>query len=340
MNRWSVLIGLSLVVAAWGYLGGAATSPATATAPATTSPATKATTYPTTDADKALAARAEKAMAAAEGTCGQEAANSLRSNERVNMLPILKGEKKGNLDLARLEVQQAIPLIERGPTWPQPKDVSAPLAAVAPRTDGVLDDEAWKSAARMDGVYRFNAPDRLESPPTVWRVCWDANYLYFAFECDDNDVIAPATPRDEPVFFNDCVEMFILPEFRSKAYWEIVISPTGMIFDGLHSKKDREAGPVSRAFENVQGLLIGSKIDGTEGKSDDVDKGYVVEVAVPWGQLPEYSRAKPQAGQVLHFMLVRLDKNARDPLLNCYAFQPLMSWGHNIWNHAKLKLVK
>lgn len=338
MNRWTMLIGLSLVAVAWGIvMGGPAGSTQAASQPA---PATKTTTHPTTNPDKALAARVEKAMAAAEGTCGQEAANSLRSGERIDVLPILKGEKSGNRDLARMEAQQGVALIERGPNWPRPRDVQAPQAAVAPKIDGVLDDEAWKTAATMDGVYRFNTTERLESPRTVWRVCWDANYLYFAFECDDNDVIAPTVRRDDHVYFHDCVEMFILPEFRTKAYWEIVVSPTGMIFDGLHSKKDSEFGAVNRSFLNVEGMLVGGKINGTVGKSDDVDKGYVVEVAVPWNQLPEYSRAKPEAGQVLNFMLVRLDHNARDPLLNCYAFQPLMNWGHNIWNHAKLKLVK
>ena len=337
MNRWSILIGLSLVVIAWGCLqagpGAATTSPAT-------SQAASAKSVDPKEADRALVERVEKAMAASVGTVAQETANSLRSNERVDVLPILKGEKPGDRAWARALALQAVTMMDKAPTWPRPADVEAPYVTVAPKIDGMLDDEAWKTAATFEGVYRFNTAEKLDMPKTVWRVCWDDKYLYFAFDCQDKDVLAPKMNRDDTVFFHDCVEMFILPEFRTRAYWEIVVSPTGMIFDGLHSKKDSEFGPVSRAFEDVHGMLIGCKIDGTEGKSDDVDKGFVIEVAVPWDQLPEYSRAKPAAGQVLNLMLVRLDRNAADKDLNCYSFQPLMNWGHNIWNHSKLKLVK
>ncbi|HUU59289.1 MAG TPA: hypothetical protein VMZ50_07085, partial [Phycisphaerae bacterium] len=96
-----------------------------------------------TEADKALAARVERAIAAAEGTPGQEAANVMRSGWVKNLLPVLKGETQGNLALARREFSGAVGGAEKGPTWPRPKPVHAPRAAAPPRIDGVLDDPAW-----------------------------------------------------------------------------------------------------------------------------------------------------------------------------------------------------
>jgi len=291
-----------------------------------------------TEADKALAARVERAIAAAEGTPGQEAANVMRSGWVKNLLPVLKGETQGNLALARREFSGAVGGAEKGPTWPRPKPVHAPRAAAPPRIDGVLDDPAWATAATFTGMHPFNETTKVDSPKTVWKVMWDEKHLYFGFECADADILAPRMKRDDHVYFHDCVEMFILPEWRSKAYWEIVISPSGMLFDGLHSKMDQEFGCVSRPFEDVKGLRFQCRVDGTVGDSTDTDKGYCVEVAVPFDQLPGYTRGnKPAAGQVLHFMLVRLDKNGEKMIP--YAFQPLLNWGHNIWNHAELRLV-
>ena len=58
---------------------------------------------------------------------------------------------------------------------------------------------------------------------------------------------------------------------------------------------------------------------------------------MPFSQLPEYSRSQPAAGHQLRLMLVRLDKTGKDSHL-VYSFQPLLNWGHNIWNHALMTL--
>lgn len=142
--------------------------------------------------------------------------------------------------------------------------------------------------------------------------------------------------RDEHVFSADCVEMFILPYFRTRTYWELVVSPSNSVFDGLHSKNN-EWAMVDRRFENIQGLKTATAYDGTLNTPGDTDTGYTIEVAVPFSELPEYSRARPAAGQKLNLMLVRLDKNADTPL-KVYTFQPLLSWGHNIWNHTEMVL--
>ena len=291
--------------------------------------------------DKQLSERVVLKAAEVQGTPAKEAANRLNIPAVAEFVRMLKGDlkaTKAQLDRARQDIQELDKTLDKGPRWPMPPMCLAPRAAEPPEIDGKLDDPAWSKAATYEGCFAFGDDKKREAPRTVWRVTWDEQYLYFAFECADADIIAPKVKRDDHVYFNDCVEMFILPEFRTGSYWEIVISPTLSIFDGLHSKPADQWGPVSRPEENVQGIRFASRINGTPDKSDDEDVGYTVEVAVPFAQLPEYSRARPMAGQTLRFMLVRLDKNKGG--FTPYAYQPLLSWGHNIWNHATMKLVE
>lgn len=292
--------------------------------------------------DRALAARMDKARQAAEGTPGKESANFINTAawEQYFYL-LLKGERRGtakDFSRARRRILEIAEIVEKGPLWPRPSAVRAPFADSPMKIDGKLDEPLWKQAAVFQGCHLLNQSAKLDGPKTVWRVTWDEKYLYFGFECQDKDLISPVMKRDDQIFLYDCVEMFILPEFQTGAYWEIVIGASSGIFDALHFKHWNQWGSTSHPEMNVEGLLVGVRVDGTLNKSDDTDGGYTVEVAVPFRALPEDSRAAPRAGQKLWFMLVRPDKNGGD--FKVYSFQPLLSWGHNIWNHVPLELVK
>jgi hypothetical protein len=130
--------------------------------------------------------------------------------------------------------------------------------------------------------------------------------------------------------------MFILPEFRFRTYWEIVIAPNGSVFDSVECKDVNKWGCNLDPPQNLTGMKHAQTVRGTLNQSDDEDEGYTVEVAVPFAELPGYSRCAPKARQRLHFMLVRLDRS--NGQFKAYAFRPLQAWGHNIWNHAVMEL--
>jgi hypothetical protein len=229
---------------------------------------------------------------------------------------------------------------ERGAEMGRLPAIELPRVQKAPAIDGVLEDAAWKTAARFAGLYPFGTLAKdAEAPATTWLACWDETHLYFAFDCADADVVAPPLERDGQVWRHDCVEMFICPVVETGVYWEIVVSPTGVVFDALHSKQVRKWGPgTSRLFLDVEGLEVGHKVRGTANRREDTDEGYRVEVAVPFRALPQYRHGGPAAGQTLNFMLVRLDGTGKE--LAAYGFQPILSWGHNIWNHAPVTLTE
>jgi len=293
--------------------------------------------------DQAFAQEALAIVDKAQGTPAQELANLLTDPKdwRHSFLQQLLGKKPakaGQLAAARRILEPIVQDMRKGPDWPAPPRVRVPFAAQAPMIDGKLDDPAWKSALTFTGLYPFNQNTRSADPATTFRMLWDADTLYFAFDCADKDLVAPALARDDNVFFHDCVEIFLLPDFSRGLYWEIVVSPSQSIFDSLHCKYRDRWGSYARTDQDMKNLRVGVQVRGTLNQPGDEDQGYTVEIALPRQELPEYAYAPLAAGQHLRFMLVRLDKTGEEH--KAYAFIPLLAWGHNIWNHADMELVK
>lgn len=290
---------------------------------------------------KALAQHAEAAVEESGYSIGREFANVLRDGHWQRWLKYMKGEgKKPGWPAEAKAIKDItgwVELIEAADEWPEPGSYRVPFAETTPVIDGVLEKEAWDKAFTYENIYSFNQTE-AGGPETTWRIMWDEKYLYFAFECADTDVVAPDRERDDHVYQDDCVEMFILPNPRFRTYWELVIAPNGSIFDAIHCKKLNQLGSAGDAAADMQGLKNAQRIDGTLNQSEDEDTGYTVEIAVPFAELPGFTRCAPEAGDKLHFMLARLDKTQGE--FKTYAFRPLQFWGHNIWNHAVMELVK
>lgn len=290
---------------------------------------------------KKLASRAEKAMANAGTTPGREYANMLRSEHMQKWLKYFKGKGKKpswpKTKKAAQNVRDLVESVEKGQNWPDAGEYKVPFTTTPPEIDGALDDEAWENALTFTDIYPFNSTEK-GGPSTKFMVMWDKQYLYFGFDCEDKDVVAKARKRDAHVYFDDCVEMFLLPEMRYRVYWELVIAPNGSIFDAVNTKKPNKWGPTGDPTKDMRGLKTQQKIQGTINDSDDEDEGYTVEVAVPFSDLPGFTRYPPRPGDRIKAMLVRLDRSQGE--FKTYAFRPLQAWGHNLWNHAVLELER
>jgi len=288
-----------------------------------------------------LAQRADAAMAAAGDGVGREYANRLRSEHRPSWHAYFSGKgpmpASPSREQAVADFEGLIKLIEAAATWPAPGEFGVPKAAKPPAIDGKLDDEAWEHAAVWTETFPFNKTEPT-GPKTTWKMTWDDDYLYFAFDCEDPDIVAADHERDGPVWQDDCVEMFIWSEPPFPVYWEIVIAPNGSVYDAVNLKHAHRWGGELDPARDVEGMKHVQTVRGTLNKSDDADEGYTVEVAVPFSQLPGFTRGSPKPGDRLHVMLVRLDRT--NGAFGAYAFRPLQGWGHNIWNYAVMRLMQ
>lgn len=177
--------------------------------------------------------------------------------------------------------------------------------------DGKLDEPAWQNAPRSN---RFT--DLVSGAATYLdtraAVMWDEQHLYVGYWIEEPDVTATYTERDAPIYKDNDVELFIAGQ---DGYYEFEINSFGTIYEVLFFWRDayqtkgydqlpefkREAEGV-RVFNGVgyqhprgsrigfwnwdmPGLRSAVHVGGSINNNNDRDKGWTVEIAIPWTSL-------------------------------------------------------
>src|SRR4051794_30106494 len=101
----------------------------------------------------------------------------------------------------------AVPLLAQPPV-PQYQVQRAASRIVI---DGRADEKAWEAAAPIELMYPWKFQTGVHQKTTA-RLLWDDDYLYVAYECQDSDIVALRTERDDPTYLDDAVEIFINPK--------------------------------------------------------------------------------------------------------------------------------
>jgi hypothetical protein len=95
--------------------------------------------------------------------------------------------------------------------------------------DGMLNEEAWGAAEAVE-LLLYDGSGKPQMPTTA-KLCYDDQCLYVAFQCTDTEIQATFTKRDDPIFSEEVVEIFIDPDSDQLAYYEFELSPTNVVFD-------------------------------------------------------------------------------------------------------------
>ncbi|HUT74494.1 MAG TPA: carbohydrate-binding family 9-like protein [Armatimonadota bacterium] len=195
--------------------------------------------------------------------------------------------------------------------------------------DGVLNEAVWR---RIEPVAAFSLLDG--SPPdfeTEVKLCWDDRYLYVAFCCVDNDIWGTYTKRDQPLFDQEVVEIFLNPSGDLVNYFELEVSPRNVIWDGKVHSPDRRPSEKWRADPrwNCEGMLTGVRVVGTLDDRSDLDQLWTVEMAIPFDAVA--GRA-PTDGERWRGNLYRIDRGERDEY-SCWS--PTRAGLPNAFHHAE-----
>jgi hypothetical protein len=177
--------------------------------------------------------------------------------------------------------------------------------------DGRLDDDAWKLAARTANWQWLDTsvPGRLE---TYAQMCWDDEYLYFAFHAVDPDIWATMQIRDEPVFVEEDFEIFLDPDGDEFNYYEWQINPLGTLYDVIWDRPPQTPGPANRGIHSfdLTPMLSGYQVHGTVWQRDDVDSSWTAEAALSWkglSEIPGRFRTPPQNGDAWRLGFSRVE---------------------------------
>ena len=199
---------------------------------------------------------------------------------------------------------------------PVPPPPAPPLRYDCPRIgqppviDGRLDDAAWAEApwtrdfADIEGELK-PAP----SLRTRAKLAWDDDALYVAAELEEPHVWATLRERDSVIYHDDDFEIFLDPDGDRALYYELEINALGTEWDLLLVRTYIDGGPAVNGWD-IAGLETAVHVDGTLNDPTDQDRGWTVEMALPWAALKECAgrmSAPPRPGDIWRLNFSRVD---------------------------------
>jgi len=177
-----------------------------------------------------------------------------------------------------------------------------PVAPAAAGRAVLLDsaDEAWAGARRIAwGEARYE---------TAFRALWDASGLYVRFDARDADPWSTMTKRDEWIWQEEAVEIFLDLDRSGRDYAEIEISPANVVCDVrmVTPWPDKE----SDYSWDLAGLESRVHLRRDAGGTTT---GWTAAAFLPWAgfrSLPSAkgSRLPPRAGDRWRFNVFRIER--------------------------------
>ena len=164
--------------------------------------------------------------------------------------------------------------------------VSHALDIGAPDADAGWDALPW-SESFVDITGRDSLKPRFR---TRMRMGWDDDCLYVQGELEEPHVWGTITEKNAVMFMDNNFEIFVDPDMDGLNYYEFEINALGSIWE-LNLPKPYGDGGKPRLGCNIDGLVSHVRVDGTLNDPSDTDRGWTVEVAIPWAGLREYHAA-------------------------------------------------
>ncbi len=210
----------------------------------------------------------------------------------------------------------------------------------APTIDGKLDEAEWEGAAWSEPFGTLARGDRVPLE-TKLALLWDERCLYAAFRVEDHDVRGRMSGFHDHVYMEDeDVELFIEGEGY---YYEMGLNPINTVYEirwswveGLVERRDwaeldrllrtsnflyflaREGERIGRHGDldwELPGLEHAVQVDGTLNRPGITDRGWTVELALPWEGLRPLMGGRslpPRAGDSLRMTAYRAHHEHRE----------------------------
>jgi len=190
------------------------------------------------------------------------------------------------------------------------------------KVDGNPNEKVWQAAPRSP---RF--ADIITGAAAMYEtkaaILWDDTNLYVAYWVEEPNVAATLTKHNSPIYENNDVEFFIAGR---DSYYEFEINALNTTYEAFFMWQDtydkdgfatvpafQRSNPLVKEFNGVgftdhpRGLRLGSwdwhfpgmqtavHVDGTLNNSKDKDKGWTVELLLPWKGMEWLAKADGRA---------------------------------------------
>ncbi len=171
------------------------------------------------------------------------------------------------------------------------------------KVDGKLDDAVWTKASRFSDLV-LNLDGSQSSYKTEARALYDDQFLYVSFRCVDDNIWATYKKRDQHLWDEEVVEVFVQADPHQNSYIELEVNPLGTMLD-IYLLAIRK--PLHYESWNSQNLKWGIQVLGTvDGKNGD--KEWTCEIALPMEDIVTAPNLPPRPGDRWRLNLYRVEK--------------------------------
>jgi hypothetical protein len=194
---------------------------------------------------------------------------------------------------------------------PPPGTVHVPRALGPITIDGVGSEPAWAAAVTSPELATAEGSADPVGKATA-KLTWDDQFLYAFVSITDSDIVTEYKNHDDPVWKQDCVELFIDADANRRGYIELQVNPNNATFDSWFATTRAQPGDPSWD----SGMQTAVKLRGTTA-AGDTDQGWDAELAIPWQAVRGRDdamavRLPPQVGDRWRMNVVRVDVKTGD----------------------------
>jgi hypothetical protein len=189
---------------------------------------------------------------------------------------------------------------------PPPGTVYIPRALAPISIDGSASEPAWAAAVTSPDLATAEGSADPIGKATA-KLTWDDQFLYAFVSITDSDVVSEYKKHDDPLWKQDCVELFIDADGNRRGYVELQVNPNNATFDSWFATTRAQPGDPSWD----SGMQTAVKLRGTTDPGD-TDQGWDAEVAIPWQAVRGRDEAMqvrlpPEVGDRWRLNVVRVD---------------------------------
>ena len=172
--------------------------------------------------------------------------------------------------------------------------------------DGKLDEKAWAEAQPV-GAFVNNRDGSRSELQTEARILYDQRFIYFAFRAIDQNIWATMRKRDEHLWLEEVVEVFLQANPSIPNYIELEVNPLGTMLD-IYLIDRRK--PLHYESWNSEHLRWAVQVEGTvDGK--DGDREWTCEIALPFEDIATAAHLPPQPGDRWRMNLFRVEQKPK-----------------------------
>lgn len=202
--------------------------------------------------------------------------------------------------------------------------------------DGNLEDTGWADAAVLTRFVDSRSEKELSIQCEV-RMVWDDTNVYASFVCYDTDLVSNLKVKDDELWMEDAVEVFIDVDRDGMTYSEVEVNPLNTLYDsfvsdttpGIDWAKDMRHidFPKCKLALHTDEIKTATSFKGTLNCDTDIDEYWIVEILIPYSAMKDLKET-PKKGSAWNANFYIINKFTKTSAGEYTAWSPTGSWFH------------